>query len=810
MRYKLYFMLMTAWFFAITVQAQINRGTLKGIISNAGGVLQEGIPVGLEGTKLGNITDENGVFYIKNIPEGTYKLVVSGIGFKTKSFTVKVADGQNEPVNLVIDASAETLSEVVVSGVGSKNSQTSYAGLKIPVPIRDIPYSLQVVDRELIQQQQANRLGEIARNSPGVYLWTTIGAIDEYLGARGFTISDNGIFRNGIRNNYSSMPDAAGIERVEFLKGSSAILFGQINPGATVNIITKKPKFENGGEISLRMGNYGFVKPSADVYGALAKNLAYRLNVSYENGNSFRDKVKGKRFYVNPSLQWNIGKKTTLLIEGDYTKDERTTDYGLVAFSKITTNADGSKTNTYTIADLPRSRFLGASFNNNITKQANVSYTLTHKLNSLFTLRNIVGYSQTKKDGFSTGYHNTPLLANGDLVRSVQQLDQLDKYLIGQLDLLASVKTGILKHQALIGFDADNRRQDNPNWTTLSSYDTLNVFSLNTENGRRVRDDRPTLPQTTVSRPVINRFGAYAQDLISVGEKLKILLGVRYSYIDNESRTFYRKGLVQSGKTVANDSTVRSSKYPDAWTPSLGLVFNPIKNVSLYASYTNSFSPNTALDKDGNVLDPSRINQYEAGVKTDWFENRLSFNATYYSIINDDVVQADPSLAGRSMLSGRQDNKGVELTLSAKPVAGLVVSAGYSYIDARYTKNANYIEGSRPNNTPKNTGNIWVGYRLNSGSLKGAFLGAGIFFTGERNGDDYRKTTVSGVTTTLAPFILEAYHEIDVSFGYQWKRYGLMGKVSNLTNTLNYNVYRNVSINPTAPRQFAVTASVKF
>ena len=810
MNCKLYLTLVIGLLGAFVAQAQNTKGTVKGIISDAQGVRLEGIPVELEGTKLGNVTDETGVFFIKNVPSGDYKLIISGLGFKPKSLNVQVKGNQNPALELVLDAALETLSEVVVTAVGSKNNQTSYAGLKMPVPVRDIPYSLQVVDRELIVQQQANRLGEMVRNTPGIYIWTTIGAIDEYLGARGFTISDNGIFRNGIRNNYSSMPDAAGIERVEFLKGSSAILFGQVNPGATVNIITKKPKFENGGEVSMRLGSYGFVKPSVDVYGGITKNLAYRLNVSYENGKSFRDEVKGERIYVNPSLLWNIGTKTTLLVEGDYTNDNRTTDYGLVAFSKITTNTDGSRNNTYTMADLPRNRFLGAPFNNNKTKQSNVSYTLTHKVNSVFTLRHIVGYSYTKKDGFSTGYHNTTLLANGDLVRSVQQLDQEDKYLLGQIDLLATFKTGFLKHQALAGFDTDNRRQNNPNWTTLNAYDTLNVFTLNAESGRRVRTDEPTLPQTTVSRPVINRFGFYAQDLISVGEKLKILLGVRYSYIDNKSQTFYRQGLVVGGKTVRTDSTVSSANYPDAWTPSLGLVFTPVKNLSIYGSYTNTFAPNTALDKDGNILRPSRINQYEAGIKSDWFENRLTFNAAYYSIINNDVVQLDPSVPGRSMLSGRQDNKGVELTLGTQPVQGLTVSAGYSYIDAQYTQNANYVEGSRPNNTPKHTGNIWVGYRFQMGTFKGLFAGAGAFFTGERNGDDYRRTTVSGVTTTVIPFILKPYNEIDVSLGYQWKRYSILGKISNLTNILSYNVYRMVSINPTAPRQFAVTASVKF
>lgn len=792
-----------------SLYAQTGRGVAKGVIADERGLPLEGIAVGLEGTKFGNVTDENGEFFLKNIPVGSYKLVISTIGFAAQNREIQVKENDILALSFRLNPNAAILSEVVVTGVAAKNNQMSYAGLKMAVPLRDIPYSLQVIDRKLITDQQMIRIGEVARNTPGVYMWSTIGGVNENLGARGFSLGDRGMFRNGMRYNFESMPDASGIERVEFLKGSSAVMFGQVSPGATVNIITKKPKFENGGEVSFRMGNYNFYKPSVDVYGGLGKKVAYRLNVSYENAGSFRETVKGERIYVNPSIQWNISNRTTLVVEGDYTKDNRTTDYGIVAFPETGTNPDGQRISTLRLADIPRERFLGAPFNNNKTEQLNISYTFTHKLNSIFTLRSVGGYYYTQKDLFSTGYHSTPIALNGDFTRSVLRIDQEDVYRIFQADLLANFQTGFIKHQAMLGMDTDNRQQNNPVYTTLARYDVLNVFNMNADGRLPIRTDVPTLPRTTTSLPIINRLGGYAQDLMSIGKHLKLLLGARYSYIDNKSQTLFPVGVPLGGAPVTKDTTVVRQTYPAAWTPSVGLVVNPIEQISVYGSYTSSFSPNTALDKDGNILRPSTIDQYEVGVKADIWKNRLSFNAAYYSIINSDVVQPDATAPGRSLLGGRQDNKGWELSLVAQPVQGLMITAGYSRLNAKYVNNVNFLTGTRPLNTPEHTGNFWASYRLPNGKLKGLFMGLGAFYTGERTGDDYRFSGTGATRVLIVPFVMEAFTEIDASLGYQWKRYSIMTKVSNLTNQLSYNVYRNLSINPTAPRQLAVTLAAK-
>jgi len=155
----------------------------------------------------------------------------------------------------------------------------------------DIPQSIQVIGAEIIEQQQAIRLSEVLKNANGVYVGSARGGAQESFFSRGYDISANNMFKNGFRYNAGSIPEVSGLEKVEFLKGGSALLFGNVAPGGIVNLVTKTPSFKSGGEISMQAGSYSYYKPSVDFYGPLNKHIAYRINGSYENSESFRDVV---------------------------------------------------------------------------------------------------------------------------------------------------------------------------------------------------------------------------------------------------------------------------------------------------------------------------------------------------------------------------------------------------------------------------------------------------------------------------------------------------------------------------------------
>ena len=143
--------------------------------------------------------------------------------------------------------------------------------------------------------QQAQRLSDVIKNVNGVYLGTARASTQENFYARGYSLSSTNLFKNGARINSGSMPEMSSLDKVEVLKGSAAILYGQVAPGGVVNMVTKQPKFNFGGEVSFRAGSYDLYKPAFDVYGPLSDNIAFRVNGTYETANSFRDVVSSER-----------------------------------------------------------------------------------------------------------------------------------------------------------------------------------------------------------------------------------------------------------------------------------------------------------------------------------------------------------------------------------------------------------------------------------------------------------------------------------------------------------------------------------
>ena len=170
------------------------------------------------------------------------------------------------------------------------------------------------------------------RNVSGVTLTQTRGGVGETYTARGYSIGIGGgagsVFQDGVLVNTAGFPEASTLESIEILKGSSALQYGNVSGGLIINMITKKPKFDFGGSVSMRYGSYNMYKPTIDVYGPLSKSLAFRLISTYENDQSYRNNVKTERYFVNPSFLYNIDKKTTALVSGSFLKSKLNSGLG--------------------------------------------------------------------------------------------------------------------------------------------------------------------------------------------------------------------------------------------------------------------------------------------------------------------------------------------------------------------------------------------------------------------------------------------------------------------------------------------------
>jgi iron complex outermembrane receptor protein len=246
--------------------------------------------------------------------------------------------------------------------------------------------------------------------------------------------------------------------------------------------------------------------------------------------------------------------------------------------------------------------------------------------------------------------------------------------------------------------------------------------------------------------------------------------------------------------------------------------------MSIFASYSNSFTPNTGTTVDLKPIKASIIDQYEIGVKKDFWNGILSTNVTVYQITNSNLAQTaefkadgitQNTDANIKVLNGETKSKGIEIDLTAKPIEGLNIIAGYSYNDSRYTKTigtkGSFIEGDRLTRTPANTANLSFFYTLHEGKLEGLSFGAIGNYIGNRVGgwnNQIDSTKPNGIWDREFP--IQGYTTFDLSAGYSYKKWSVLCKLSNITNELNYTVHENYSVNPIAPRQIMTSLKYKF
>ncbi len=698
----------------------------------------------------------------------------------------------------------EVLKEVIVT---SNQQKTPVSVGKAGIKPMDLPQATAVISHAVFETQQINSLADLLKNINGVYIMGTTGGFQEEIASRGSALSSSNTFKNGVRYFNGMRTEMSGIERAEFLKGNAAILFGNVAPGGVLNLVTKKPKFDFGGEVGFKFGSWNTIKPTFDVYDALnkSKTVAFRLNGAFEKGDSFRKEVSSESFYFNPSFLVKFSKKTQLIVEGDFLKNRTTPDFGAGIIN-------------YEIVDIPRNRFTGVSWGYFDAKQASATATLTHELSSKWNLSLLSGTRYYDTDLFSNARPNASggtVQTDGSWRRNLQRSEVKDNYYIQQLDLKGNFNTGKIGHQVLVGADWEryktkttayfglNGAHPNPN-NQLTYYDDINIFE---PYNPALEISRPDLDKNTLTTLPVNRFGVYAQDLISFNKYLKLLAGIRYTYQDTYSDVY------KYFPAVNEDPNTQTNTYDDAFSPRVGLVIQPSEDHSIFASYSNSFQTNTGVDVNGSALEPSIIDQYEVGIKNKFFDERLFLNVTAYQITNSNLAQValvnnPTNNSNIKELAGETRSQGVEFDLVANPAKGLSILAGYSFNETKYRKSNIYIEGSELRYNPKNTANFNVNYKFEAGKLKGLNLGLINTYFGQRYAGRSTRLTTPNDTYRLIP--LDDYFQVDATLGYTYKKWSIHTKLSNIFNELNYNIHDDNSLNPIAPRNYSVALNYKF
>lgn len=727
------------------------------------------------------------------------QLVTLGLLFTAISLGAQMKNTEADTIRI------QTIEDVNLHKTGNPNKAKS-SSIKSNLTVMETPQPIAIVTHEIIEQQQAKQLSDVIKNVNGIYLTSARGGSQDSFGGRGFTFGNDNTFKNGARVNSGVFPEVSGLERVEVLKGANAMLYGNVGPGGIVNLITKKPKFNFGGSVGFNAGSWNSYKPTVDIYGPLSKNIAFRVNGAYEYAESFRDVVESKKSYFNPSFVFNLSENTQLIVEGDYLHHTFTPDFGIGSVTDYNTGISRLAT------EVGRKQFLGTNWQYQTNQQATTDVILNHKINNRWSLNAIASYQNYTKDYFSTERVQWLYTKNNALVdpNRLSWITPLNKtyneqnFGSAQVNLNGEFNTGKINHKVLIGTDADYGQSDAYTYTLKNA--PTNVLYLDDPNSW----DNGTLamPESTLAtntRTRTRRIGVYAQDFISLTKEFKVIAGLRWSYIENMP-------------TISTNFSTGIKKFTDkfayseqAISPKVGLVYNPNDNLSVFATYTNSFSPNTGFDEAGSALKASTVDQYEVGVKKNLWNNAVAVNLTAYQINNRDTYTApylpNGNVAVYRVYAGNIRSRGVELDITGNPMSNLSLIGGISYNNAVYTKTPDngFVEDQRLVRTPAFTTNASAFYTFTN-FAKGLKIGASVFYTGDRKAG---WNDIKGQKQVTRIIDINGFTTVDFSAGYDWKKFSIQGKVGNLFDTVNYNVHENYSVNPITPRNFYFTLTYK-
>jgi iron complex outermembrane receptor protein len=798
------------------VKAQNLNGKIYGTITTQDNKPAAGINLLIVEINRATSTNDKGDYQLPDIVPGTYTLRVTAVGIAAQQKRITITQRHNVRLDFTLSEHAKQLTEVLINR-SRKHAHQHPMLQKADIGELDLPQSTGVVTNQLINDEQVNHLGDAVRNVAGVTLTQTRGGVGETFTARGYSIgitgSSGSIFKNGVLTNTAGFPEASSLESVEVLKGSSALLYGSTSGGLIINMITKKPKFENGGEVSFRSGSYNTYKPAFDIYGPLGKNLAYRVNGVYENSGSYRSSVHTERAYINPSLQYNAGEHTTLLLEGDYLKGSLTPDWGVGSL-------DTGRALPFSTT---RSRFINTIWAYNHMDQYAGTVTVNHYINSLWRLNVITSAQGTFIDAYGSSLPNT-VSPTGEWYRGLARTKTREDDYTTQIHINGTFYTSGIKHQILVGTDAAAVVTYNYAFN-ISGLSTLNGVSygvydlINTLNADlyAARTDIAPSTATVLTKSPSYRLGYYGQDLVSLSEKFKILAGLRYS-IQQTVQPF----ITTLSTHITDRSLTALNRIDKAFSPKLAFLYEPTNHTTAYFTYSNNFIVNTGTDvTTGQALAPSIVTQYETGIKNTWFDGKVNVNIALYQITNSNLAVVAPYKADGmtantdntvKTLSGQTTSRGVELEVSGKLSKNFYFTTGYSYNHAYYSKSTSLygspLLGEPLVINPAHTANGAVFYTFSQSKLKGLKLGATAYYTGFRYAGYNNTVGQTQKYNRLLP--VPGFTTIDLTAGYAYHQLSLLASITNLTNTSSYLIHDNYSVTPIAPTHLLTTVAYKF
>ena len=725
---------------------------------------------------------------VNNAEENSIRVRITG---ENQTPSAEVVPGRDDLVLSITPESTtaeqEPDEEIEIIATGEAEDDDYYVpdattATRTDTLLRDIPQSIQVVPQEVIEDQGITRISDALRNVSGVTPQRDIANVNDRFSIRGFDNSRT--LRNGFRSGtgaddaFTTITTTPSIvERIEVLKGPASVLYGQVEPGGVVNYVTKKPLDEPFYNLEFTAGSFGFLEPAIDLSGPLTtdKKLTYRFNLAYQNGGNFRDFVESEILSIAPVLSYQFSDATSLTFEYQYLDSNQTFDEGFPIDPVV--------------FELPRERFLGEP-DDFIDINTHTFYlTLDHRFNNNISLRS--GFATEISDNsWSVFRPNEFDPESGRLTRFFSDRETFSDNLSWQTDLISEFKTGSVEHQLLAGFEL---AQINFGTDNADLFDPENrPFAIN------VFDPQygAPIPSPDSRNDLFDRdrtaniLGFYLQDQVTLLPNLKLLAGGRYDFVTDENEL----DSVFDGEPFIEESEFDS----EAFSPRVGLVYQPIEPISLYGSFSRSFIPNGDITSDGETIEPERGTQYEVGVKGVFGD--FSTTLAAYEITKTNITRTDPDNPNFSIPIGEVKSRGIELDVAGEPVSGWNIIASLFFNDTFISEgDENNPEDDILINAPGSGASLWTTYEIQRGSLQGLGFGAGLFYVGDREAE------------IPNDFVLPSYVRVDVSLFYDRDNWRAQLNFKNLFDKEYFESSQNASlIYPGVPFTVLGTVSVEF
>lgn len=646
---------------------------------------------------------------------------------------------------------------------------------KTPTPIRDIPQSVTVINRAVLDAQGATTLTEALRNVPGITLGAGEGGvIGDNINIRGYSARTD-LFLDGMRDRAQYARETFFLESVEVLKGPSSMLFGRGSTGGVINQVSKEANLRELTEVGFGVGSDSTYRATADINRPLSDTSAFRISAVAHTNESTRDVIESTRYGIAPTLRFGIGTPTEVSISTVHQRRDEIPDYGF-PFA-----AGGVNGNPAQPVDQDRDNFYGYT-DDKFDQDVDVAtLRVTHKFSPNLTLRNQTQYSTAR-------IHAMPTTISAAGVRNRREREIDDRSLSNQTDLIAKFDTGTLKHTLMTGVELGREEYENQgyDWTGETNQNlSAPVYGPMPAAATRAR--------STFTDNSADTFAVYINDTLELNKQWKLVGGLRWDRFSFD------------GSSLNNTSSVvtTSEQTNKMLSHRLGVIYQPSETQSYYVSYGTSFNPSTeaiTLSTANQNVDPEENRSLEIGGKWDLMDGALGLSGSLFRVEKSNARTFDTVLS-TTTLSGETRVNGFEIGATGRITKNWQVFGGYTWLDGEIvslTESRNNVQtvqdGNVLPNTPKHSASLWSTYQLGNGWE----VGGGAVYSAARFGNNANSARIPG------------YTRYDATVAYLTKKYDVRLNLMNLTDKEYFATASGGRATPANGRTLMATLTYRF